>query len=56
MNRKKKINAILKKKIKRANAKLKHDNKPRYIPKAERAKNEQEALLQEENQSQKTSE
>jgi hypothetical protein len=37
MNRKRKINAILKKKQKKINAKLHHNNKPRYISKAERA-------------------
>ena len=37
MNRKKKINSILKSKIKKANAKLQKSNKPRYISKAERA-------------------
>jgi len=38
MNRKRKINAILKKKQKKINAKLHHNNKPRYVSKAERAK------------------
>ncbi len=38
MNRKKKIKETLKKKAKKANAKLKKSNKPRYISKAERAK------------------
>jgi hypothetical protein len=42
MNRKKKINQILKKKQKKANAKLHRSNKPRYISKAERAKLEDE--------------
>jgi len=37
MNRKKKINAVLKSKQKKANAKLHTSNKPRYISKAERA-------------------
>ncbi|MBA6233894.1 MULTISPECIES: DUF2986 domain-containing protein [unclassified Colwellia] len=37
MNRKKKINATLKSKQKKANAKLHTSNKPRYISKAERA-------------------
>ncbi len=39
MNRKKKLNSILKKKLKKANAKLapKKNDKPRYISKAERA-------------------
>lgn len=41
MNRKKKINETLKKKLKRANAKLHTSNKPRYISKAERAKLEE---------------
>ncbi|RRD00045.1 DUF2986 domain-containing protein [Amphritea balenae] len=36
MNRKKKINSILKKRAKKANAKLNVSNKPRYISKAER--------------------
>jgi len=42
MNRKKKINNTLKKKLKKANAKLHTSNKPRYISKAERAKLEEE--------------
>jgi hypothetical protein len=37
MNRKKKINSILKSKLKKMNAKLQKSNKPRYISKAERA-------------------
>jgi len=37
MNRKKKINSILKTKLKKANAKLQKSNKPRYVSKAERA-------------------
>ncbi|MBM7036242.1 DUF2986 domain-containing protein [Vibrio ulleungensis] len=40
MNRKKKINEILKKKQKKQNAKLHKSNKPRYISKAERAEME----------------
>lgn len=36
MNRKKKINETLKKKAKKANAKLHRSNKPKYICKAER--------------------
>ena len=36
MNRRKKINQILKKKAKKANAKKNPSNKPRYISKAER--------------------
>ena len=44
MNRKKKLNSILKKKLKKANAKLapKKNDKPRYISKAERAAMEEE--------------
>jgi len=42
MNRKKKINSILKKKVKKMNAKLHSSNKPKYISKAERAKLELE--------------
>ncbi|MCM5507080.1 MULTISPECIES: DUF2986 domain-containing protein [unclassified Vibrio] len=42
MNRKKKINQILKAKQKKQNAKLHKSNKPRYISKAERAKLETE--------------
>jgi len=38
MNRKKKINDTLKKKQKKANAKLHKSNKPHYISKAEREK------------------
>ena len=38
MNRKKKINQSLKKRIKQTNAKLHTSNKPKYIAKAERAK------------------
>lgn len=37
MNRKKKINDTLKKKAKKANAKLHRSNKPKYISKAQRA-------------------
>ncbi|OBT07960.1 DUF2986 domain-containing protein [Vibrio sp. UCD-FRSSP16_10] len=48
MNRKKKINQILKKKIKQHNSKLHTSNKPKYISKADRAKAEQEAALNEE--------
>lgn len=46
MNRKKKINQILKKKQKKANSKLHTSNKPRYISKAERAKMEAEEQAQ----------
>ncbi|WP_435249490.1 DUF2986 domain-containing protein [Vibrio sp. nBUS_14] len=42
MNRKKKINQILKKRQKQANSKLHGSNKPRYISKADRAKMEAE--------------
>ena len=42
MNRRKKINQILKAKQKKQNAKLHKSNKPRYISKAERAKLEAE--------------
>lgn len=37
MNRKKKINSTLKQRAKKANAKLRNSNKPKYISKAERA-------------------
>ncbi|WP_082865452.1 MULTISPECIES: DUF2986 domain-containing protein [unclassified Oleiphilus] len=49
MNRKKKLNSILKKKLKKANAKLapKKNDKPRYISKAERAVMEEENTLTE---------
>ncbi|MCG9682980.1 DUF2986 domain-containing protein [Vibrio sp. Isolate23] len=55
MNRKKKINQILKSKQMKQNAKLHKSNKPRYISKAERAKleaeeKEQQAAAQAENQ------
>ncbi len=51
MNRKKKINQILKSKQKKMNAKLHKSNKPRYISKADRAKmEEQEQLAQENNE------
>ena len=38
MNRKKKINSILKKRIKQINAKANPSAKPKYISKAERAR------------------
>ncbi|GAA5140865.1 DUF2986 domain-containing protein [Thalassotalea piscium] len=38
MNRKKKINETLKKRAKKANAKLQQSNKPKYVNKAERAR------------------
>jgi len=47
MNRKKKINETLKKKQKKANAKLHTSNKPRYISKAERAKLEEQRAAKE---------
>ena len=37
MNRKKKINQVLKAKVKKMNAKQQKTNKPKYISKAERA-------------------
>ncbi|MGL6257935.1 DUF2986 domain-containing protein [Vibrio sp. WXL103] len=44
MNRKKKINQILKTKQKKQNAKLHKSNKPKYISKAEREKMAQEQV------------
>ena len=41
MNRKKKINSILKKRLKKQNSKLHNSNKPKYISKADRAKLEE---------------
>jgi hypothetical protein len=52
MNRKKKINSILKKRLKKMNAKANPSNKPKYISKAERAKlaaQENQQNLQNEN-------
>ncbi|NOH79667.1 DUF2986 domain-containing protein [Vibrio sp. RE86] len=46
MNRKKRINSILKAKVKKKNAKLHKSNKPRYISKAEREKMEAEENAQ----------
>ena len=46
MNRKKKINSILKSKQKKANAKLHTSNKPRYVSKAERALIEEQQALE----------
>ncbi|TVO37038.1 DUF2986 domain-containing protein [Vibrio algivorus] len=46
MNRKKKINSILKKRLKQQNSKLHKTNKPKYISKAERARMEEEAQIQ----------
>ena len=37
MNRKKKINQALKKRVKKTNAKLHTSNKPKYVSKAEQA-------------------
>lgn len=51
MNRKKKINDTLKKKLKKANAKLHTSNKPRYISKAERAKLAEQKLTETESTS-----
>ncbi|WGL18414.1 DUF2986 domain-containing protein [Microbulbifer bruguierae] len=42
MNRKKKIKQILKQKAKKANDKLNPKRKPRYVSKAERARQEQQ--------------
>ena len=44
MNRKKKINSILIKRMKKANSKLNPTHKPRYISKEERAKSESDEL------------
>lgn len=52
MNRKKKINSILKKRMKQINAKANPSSKPKYISKAERAK--LEAAESESNQIEKT--
>ncbi|MGF1692354.1 DUF2986 domain-containing protein [Photobacterium kagoshimensis] len=52
MNRKKKVNQILKKRMKQANSKLHKSNKPRYISKADRAKMEQEEALAAQNEAQ----
>lgn len=46
MNRKKKMNNILKKKIKKSNLKLHTSNKPKYVSKADRAKLEEEENTQ----------
>ncbi|HBV75984.1 MULTISPECIES: DUF2986 domain-containing protein [Vibrio] len=46
MNRKKKINSILKKRLKQQNAKLHSTNKPKYISKADRAKMEEDLAQQ----------
>jgi len=52
MNRKKKMNNILKKKVKKANSKLHTSNKPKYVSKAERAKLAEEDSSQEQEQEQ----
>jgi hypothetical protein len=46
MNRKKKMNTILKKKVKKMNAKLHTSNKPKYVSKAERARLAEEETAQ----------
>ncbi|NQY62660.1 MAG: DUF2986 domain-containing protein [Alteromonadaceae bacterium] len=51
MNRKKKINSILKKKAKKANEKFLSSNKPKYVSKAERARLELEAQVKMKEQS-----
>ncbi len=56
MNRKKKVNQILKKRMKQANAKIHKSNKPRYISKADRAKMEQEEALAAQNDTVATAE
>jgi Protein of unknown function (DUF2986) len=43
MNRRKKVNQILKKKAKKANDRLNPKSKPRYISKAERERLQKEA-------------
>jgi hypothetical protein len=47
MNRKKKINETLKKKVKKMNSRLHKSNKPKYISKADREKMEQELQSEE---------
>ncbi|WP_082627159.1 DUF2986 domain-containing protein [Colwellia sp. TT2012] len=47
MNRKKKMNNILKKKVKKMNAKLHTPNKPKYVSKADRAKLDEAETTQE---------
>ena len=46
MNRKRKINAIFNKRLKKMNAKKHSSTKPKYVSKAERAKLELEAAQQ----------
>jgi hypothetical protein len=50
MNRKKKINSILKKKLKKANAKLHTSNKAKYVSKAERIKLEEQEQVKLQNE------
>ncbi|NQZ07696.1 MAG: DUF2986 domain-containing protein [Algicola sp.] len=45
MNRKKKLNDRLKKKVKKTNAKLRSSNKSKYISKADRAAVDGEAVV-----------
>jgi len=52
MNRKKKMNNILKKKVKKANSKLHTSNKPKYVSKADRAKLAEEESKQDTEQEQ----
>jgi len=52
MNRKKKMNDTLKKRLKKANAKLHKSNKPRYVSKADR---EKLALAEQESQDKQAS-
>lgn len=52
MNRKKKMNNILKKKVKKMNSKLHTSNKPKYVSKADRAKLEEESAQEQSTQEQ----
>ena len=49
MNRKKKINQVLKSKVKKMNAKLQKSNKPKYVSKAERERIALEEAAQNDN-------
>ncbi|WP_441003734.1 DUF2986 domain-containing protein [Pseudocolwellia agarivorans] len=49
MNRKKKINQVLKSKVKKMNAKLQKSNKPKYVSKAERERIALEEATQNDN-------
>ncbi|WP_426357324.1 DUF2986 domain-containing protein [Pseudocolwellia sp. HL-MZ19] len=49
MNRKKKINQVLKSKVKKMNAKLQKTNKPKYVSKAERERIALEEAAQNDN-------